>query len=249
MSATETPRSSLIKQLNLMMGGQMVEVEADPEHYNLAIDLALSRYRQRSDGASQENFFFLTLELDKNVYTLPSDIQTVVSIHRRGVGVPGTSGINFDPFTSAVTNHFLLQWGQTGGLATWELFGEYKETLGRLFASDISFNFNNYTHELTIIRRPAGTETVMLSVRQMKPEDEIIGSIQSSPWIRDYALAQLKFVVGEARGKYKGLAGPGGNIQLNGEDLKAEAKAEMERLENELLNFNTSDSGWPFIIG
>lgn len=249
MSATETPRSTLIKQLNLMMGGQMIEVDADPEHYNLSIDLALSRYRQRADGATQENFFFLTLEMDKNEYTLPTDIQNVVSIHRRGVGLPGTAGINFDPFTAAITNQYLLQWGQTGGLATWELFGQYKETLGRLFASDIAFVFNNYTHTLNIIRRPAGTETVMMTVRQMKPEDELISSIQTSPWIRDYALAQLKFTVGEARSKIKNIGGPSGSITLNGDELKAEAKAEMERLENEILNFNTSDAGWPFIIG
>lgn len=249
MSATVTPRSLLIKQLQLMMGDQLIEVEADPEHYNLAIDLAISRYRQRSDGSTQENFYFMDLEPDVNKYTLPTDIQTVVRIHRRGVGVPGTSGINFDPFTSALTNHFLLQWGQTGGLATWELFSEYKETLSRLFASDIAFNFNNYTHELTILRRPAGIETVMLNVMQMKPEDEIIGSIQTGPWIRDYAVAQLKMVIGEARSKYKSHNGPQGSIQLNGEDLKSEAKADFERLENEILNFNTSDGGWPFLIG
>lgn len=249
MSASMTPRTQLIKQIQLMLGSQMIELEADPEHYNLAIDLAISRYRQRSGGASQENFFFLTLENETGKYTLPEDIQDVIRIDRRGVGVTGSSGINFDPFSAGLNNYFLLQWGQTGGLATWELFSEYKETLGRLFTSEIAFVFNRPNHELTILRNPKGIETVLLTVMQQKPEDALITDVQTGPWIRDYSLAALKNMIGEARSMFNSIGGPSGNLTLNGDKLKEDAKAEMERLENEILNFNTSDQGWPFIVG
>lgn len=249
MSASLTPRTLLIKQMQLMLGAQMIELEADPEHYNLAIDLAISRYRQRSGGSCQENFYFLTLEVGKSEYTLPEDIQDVVKIDRRGVGVTGSSGINFDPFTAGLNNYFLLQWGQTGGLATWELFSEYKETLGRLFTSEIAFIFNRANHTINIIRSPKGIETVLLTVQQTKPEDVLITDVQTGPWIRDYSLASLKFMIGEARSMFSNVGGPSGSLTLNGDKLKDEAKGEMERLENEILNFNTSDVGWPFIVG
>jgi hypothetical protein len=232
-----------------MLGDQMIELEADPEHYNLAIDLALDRYRQRSDGSVQENFFFLTMEEDITKYTLPEDIQDVQKIHRRGVGVTGGSGINFDPFSAALNNYFLLQWGQTGGLATWELFSQYKETLGRVFTSEVAFIFNRVNHELTILRRPRGNEEVVLTVFQAKPEDAIITDPQSAPWIRDYAVAQVKFMIGEARSMFSNVGGPSGGIIMNGEKLKEDANAEMERLEKEILNFTAGELGMPFTIG
>ena len=41
MSAEETPRDKLIKEIKLRLGDGMIDVELDPEHYNLAIDRAI----------------------------------------------------------------------------------------------------------------------------------------------------------------------------------------------------------------
>lgn len=232
-----------------MLGSQMIELEADPEHYNLAIDLALSRYRQRSAGATQENFLFLTLEDGKTVYSLPEDVQDVTKIDRAGIGVTGSSGMNFDPFTAGLNNYFLLQWGQSGGLATWELFSQYKETLGRLYSSEISYIFNRANHELKILRNPRGIETILVTVYQQKPEDVIITDVQTGPWVRDYSLASLKIMIGEARSMFSNIGGPSGSLTLNGDKLKEDGKAELARLEEEILNFVTADQGWPFIVG
>ena len=39
-------RNDLIKEMELRLGGQMVDVELDPEHYELAIDKSIAKYRQ-----------------------------------------------------------------------------------------------------------------------------------------------------------------------------------------------------------
>ena len=44
-------RSRITKEIELRLGGQMVDVELDPEHYELAIDKSLEKYRQRSENA------------------------------------------------------------------------------------------------------------------------------------------------------------------------------------------------------
>ena len=251
MSATKTARTELVHQLRLRLGDQLIDVELDPEHYNLAIDMALDRMYQRSDGALSEQIMFLELEADQSEYTLPSNIQEVWKIHRRGVGTTvGGGGINFDPTEASFSNYFLLQWGQTGGLATWEMFGQYKESLSRIFASEINFIWNVDDHKLTILKRAQGNETVMITVFARKPEDDIIRNPYTRPWVRDYSLAQCKYMLGEARSKYPGgLPGPNGAVVLNGESLKTEANAEMERLESELLTFVTASDGIPFVIG
>lgn len=250
MSTTATARTKLIKQLRLMLGDQMIDVELDIDHYELAVTIAIDRFRQRSDGSTHEKDLFIQLMPDQTVYTLPDNVQTIWAVHRRGVGATiGGAGIDFDPMSASFANQYLLQGSQNGGLATWEIFGQYKETLSRVFASNINFHWNVDTHELTIINRPKGHEMVMVTAYVKKTDDEIISGPYSSPWIRDYALAQCKFMLGQARSLFGGLAGPNGNVTLNGSEMIAQAEKEMERLETEIQQFVTSSKGWPFIIG
>lgn len=250
MSATESPRSTLIKQIRLLLGEGMVEVELDPEHYNAAVDFAISRIRQRTTGGVEESHIFFTLQPDVDVYTMPEEVQEVERLYRRGVGANSTGGTNFDPFEAAFSNIYLLQAGRTGGLATWDFFAQYQETIGRVFGSEINFIWERSTHKLKLIRRPQAEEDVMVKVWMKKPEDIIIKDEYTGPWVRDYSLAKCKQMLGEARSKFPGgLVGPGGNVQLNGDQLKSDAKEEMERLEAELQNFVTSSDGMPFRIG
>ena len=91
-------RQEMLKQIKLLLGSEMTEVELDPEHLNLSIDLAIERYRQRSEHSMEESFVFITLERGVQDYTLPQEVQEVRKLYRRGVG--GNSGIssNYDPF-------------------------------------------------------------------------------------------------------------------------------------------------------
>ena len=59
-------RDDLTKEIELRLGGGMVDVELDPEHYNLAITKSLEKYRQRSENAVEESFLVLQLKLDLN---------------------------------------------------------------------------------------------------------------------------------------------------------------------------------------
>ena len=250
MSATSTSRYNLSKQIQLLLGDQMVEVELDEEHLNLAITMAVERVRQRTTGGVEEGHVFITMQPDQNVYTLPDEIQEVEKLYRRGVGANSTGGTNFDPFEAAFSNIYLLQAGRTGGLATWDFFAQYQETIGRVFGSEINFIWESSTHKLTIIRRPTAEEDVMCKVWMAKPENIIIEDVYTKVWVREFALAQAKIMLGEARDKFPGgLPGPAGSVLLNGQQLKTEAYADLERLEMELQNFAISRDGMPFRIG
>jgi hypothetical protein len=73
--------------------------------------------------------------------------------------------------------------------------------------------------------------------------------IYSKPWIRDYTLAVSKVMLGEARGKFNTIASPQGGTTLNGDALKNEGQADMERLENEIGNFQEGGTPHSFVIG
>ena len=249
MSKQNEPRYKLIKDLQLLLGDEMVDVELEAKHYNLGIDMAVQRLRQRSGGSTEESTLFVTIQPNETKYVLPTEVQDVRKIYRRGVGVNSTGGTNFDPFEAAFSNIYLLQAGRTGGLATWDFFAGYQETIGRVFGSEINFTWDHYTRTLTLIRKVRAEEDIAIHVFNAKPEISIIEDTYTKPWIRDYALAQCKIMLGEARSKFtSGLPGPSGAVTFNGEQLKTEGLADLERLEQEILNFVTADSGMPFII-
>ena len=94
-------RNDLIKEMELRLGGQMVDVELDPEHYELAIDKCIAKYRQRAENAVEEAFIMMTLQKEVNEYTLPNEIMEVKDIYRRTTGVSSGTGNDIEPFQAA----------------------------------------------------------------------------------------------------------------------------------------------------
>lgn len=250
MSAQLTARTVLMKQIELQLGAQMVDVELDVEHLNLAITIGIQKLRQQSDGANLEKDIFLHITRDITEYTLPDEVQDVRRLYRRGVGAYTNGGINFDPVSAAVSNIYMLQPNQSGGLATWDMYNQFLETAERVFASQYNFTWDVNSHTLRIIRRPTADEEVAVRVYVKKSEDDIINDPYTGPWLRSYATAYSKYMLGEARDKFPGgFPGPNGAVTLNGATLKQEAQVEMDKLETQLLNLVTSADGYGFVIG
>lgn len=252
MNDTETARQHVIDYCKTMLGDGMIDIELDPNHYNTAIDRALSKFRQRSSNAVEESFAFLTIEVDKNEYTLPKEITNVRQIFRRSIGSRsggGQGGTLFEPFNLAYSNTYLLTATNMGGLATYYAFASYQKQVGKMFGSEINFTFNRVSKKLTIMQRPRSEEEVLLWVYNYRPDFTLLQDDFAGQWLKDYSLATCKLMLGEAREKFNQIASPQGGTSLNGTALKAEAKAEMEMLEQDLINYKAGDTPLSFVIG
>jgi len=252
MTEIATLRQEVYDYIHNMLGGGMVDVELDPVHYETALDKALSRYRQRNENSTEESYFFMPTIVDQNTYTLPKEILEVRRIFRRSIGSRtggGDGGSIFEPFNLAYTNTYLLASSNLGGLATYDFFSQFQELVGRMFGSFIEFNWNRTRHILTILQRPRAEETLLLECYNYRPDDQLLSDYMGNVWIKDYALAMCKMMLGEARSKFATIAGPQGGGQLNGDALKAEAQAEMEKLEQEISTAVAGGTGYGFIIG
>src|SRR6056300_1232916 len=238
MSNLKTKKQEVFDYVYAMLGGGMVDVELDPVHYETALQKAFSRFRQRSDNSVEESYVFLPTVVDQNSYTLPQEVVEVRKIFRRSIGSRsggGDGGTLFEPFNLAYTNTYLLSSSNMGGLATYNLFASYQELVGRMFGSFIEFKWNTTTKKLTILQRPRAEENLLLYVYNYRPDSELFTDYLAKQWIKDYTLAKCKYMLGEARSKFATIAGPQGGSTLNGDALKQEAQAEMERLEAEVL--------------
>jgi hypothetical protein len=252
MTENENERQKVIDYCKTMLGDGMIDVELDPVHYNTAIDRALNKFRQRSSNAVEESYAFLTIEVDRNDYTLPQEVMSVRQIFRRSIGSRsggGQGGTLFEPFNLAYSNTYLLTATNMGGLATYYAFASYQKQVGKMFGSEINFTFNKTSKKLTLMQRPRSEEEVLLWVYNYRPDFNLLQDPYANQWLKDYSLASCKLMLGEAREKFNQIASPQGGTSLNGTALKNEAKAELETLELDLVNYKDGGTPLTFVIG
>ena len=252
MTELENERQKVIDYIGAMLGSGMIDVELDPIHYNTAIDKALARYRQRSQHSTEESFGFMTLQVDQNDYILPKEVMEVRQIFRRSIGSRsggGDGGSLFEPFNLAYTNTYLLSSSNMGGLATYMAFASYQNLVGKMFGSFINFDFNPTSKKLRISQRPRTEESVVLWMYNYRPDFNLFQDTYGGIWIKDYALAQCKIMVGEAREKFGTIAGPQGGGTLNGSQMKSEGQAIMDKCIEDLKNYVDGSQPITFVIG
>ena len=120
-------RDEIIREIQLRLADGMVDVELDREHYDIAINKAIQKYRQLSSGSVEEAVIFIQTQDGITKYTLPEEVIDVKRLYRRGIGTNSGGGTNFDPFDVAFNNMYMLQAGQIGGLAVFDAFAQYKD--------------------------------------------------------------------------------------------------------------------------
>jgi len=252
MSQLATEKQKVFDYIRLLLGDGMIDVELDNDHYEVAYTKALGKYRQRAENAVEESYITLELQKDTNDYILPNEIIEVREAFRRSIGSRtggGEGGTIFEPFNMAYTNTYLLSSTQMGGLATYFAFAGYQELVGKMFGSFINFKFDPTTKKLTIFQRPRSDEKVLLQCYNQRPEFNLLADPYAGQWLKDYTLATCKYMIGEARGKFATIASPQGGTSLNGDAMKADAQAEMDKLEQDLANYVDGSKPLSFVIG
>ena len=250
-STLDTLKQNLIDYVRLQLGDQIIDIELDAEHYEAAYQRTLGVYRQRAQNAYEESYTFLELVANVNIYDMPQEVITVRQIFRRTFGdSTGPFASNFDPFSQASMNVYLMNFNVAGGLATYDFYSQYVELAGRMFGAYMNYTFNPVTKKLQLIRDPKGTgESVLMWTYNLKPEINLLSDFQIQQWIRDYMVANCKMIIGEAREKFSTIAGPQSGGSLNGAAMKGEAQSAMDKLIEDLKNYVDGSQPLSWVIG
>jgi hypothetical protein len=254
---SNSKRAEITDYIRMRLGDGIVDVELDKEHYEMAINQALVKYRQKAQNSVEESYAFLDLLPETQEYILPKEIQTVRACFRRGIGsTTGTTASQFEPFASGYLNTYMLVAGRVGGLTNYELFVDYQKLAMKMFGGTINYTFNPVTKKLTIVRKmpfgyagPDQSESILLWIYNIKPDQMLFNDTYAFPWIQEYAYSFAKRIVGEARSKFQSIAGPQGGTSLNGDALKQEAQAEMEKLEQDLKEYVDGSQPLTWVTG
>ena len=153
-NTNDSMRAAVVDYIRMRLADGIVDVELDKEHYEMSINQALIKYRQRAQNAVEESYAFLQLTPETQEYILPKEIQQIRAIFRRGIGsVTGTSASQFEPFASGYLNTYMLVAGRVGGLTNYELFVDYQKLAMTMFGGYINFTFNPVSKKLTLVRK------------------------------------------------------------------------------------------------
>lgn len=250
-STLETLKQNLIEYCRLQLADQIVDIELDAEHFEAAYRNAIGTYRQRAQNAYEESYTFMELVTNVNIYTLPQEVITVRQIFRRTFGdSTGPFASNFDPFSQASMNVYLMNFNVAGGLATYDFYSQYVELAGRMFGAYMNYSWNPVTKKLQLIRDPKGTgENVLLWTYNLKPEVNLLQDFQIQQWIRNYMYGNCKLIIGEAREKFATIAGPQSGTSLNGTAMKSEGTAMMQQCIEDLKNYVDGSVPITWVIG
>lgn len=235
----EQLKEEMFDNIRFRLGDGIIDLELDPEHYEQAYIYTIKTYRQRAENSVQETYTLLTIDKNVDTYTLPSEFINVRQCFRRTIGLEtGPAASSFDPFSSAILNTYLLNYNYAGGMATYDFYAGYVELAARMFGGFVIYTFDPVTKQIRFVRDFKGSgEQVLIWADIQRPETSLLQDPGISPWLYDFCLAVLKGIMGEAREKFSTIAGPGGGTALNGAAMKAESKAEQERLLTDLKNY------------
>ena len=244
-------KQDLIEYVRLQLGDEIVDLELDAGHYESAYSATIGTYRQRAQNAYEESYSFMELVNNVNIYDLPQEVIQVRQIFRRTFGDSvGPYASNFDPFSQASMNVYLMNFNVAGGLATYDFYSQYVELAGRMFGAYMNYTWNPVTKKLQLIRDPkASGENVLLWTYNLKPEVNLLSDFQIRQWIREYMYANCKMIIGEAREKFGTIAGPQGGGTLNGTAMKGEAQTQMDALLEDLRRYVDGSQPLTWVIG
>jgi hypothetical protein len=250
-STLETLKQDLIEYVRLQLGDDIIDIELDASHYESAYRNSIGTYRQRAQNAYEESYTFMELVTNVNIYDLPDEVIQVRQIFRRTFGdSSGPNASNFDPFSQASLNVYLMNFNVSGGLATYDFYSQYIELAGRMFGAYMNYTWNPVTKKLQLIRDPKGSgENVLLWTYNLKPEVNLLSDYQIRQWIRNYMYANCKMIIGDAREKFGTIAGPQGGTTLNGAAMKADAKELMAQCLKDLTDYVDGSAPLTWIIG
>lgn len=220
------------------LGYPTLQVELMKSQIDTAIDTALLTLRKYAGYGYNRQFFFMDLKPNQQIYMLTdkcvgfNKIVEVKDITRMRAGWITTAFAGNDLFGLAA-----LQQLYTVGsfdMLSFHLMSSYTKEMEQLFATRVMFQFHEKSRQLRLYQHCMSNERVLVDAMIERTEQDLMTDRETSLWIKKWALAESKMMLGEIRSKYLNLAGPNGSTSLNGSDLKQAGKDEKDQLMEQL---------------
>lgn len=218
------------------LGYPLIRIELTEEHLLTAIIDAVTMYNRYA----AIDYSYINLEVTENPFDVPYGVnkETIVDVF-----VP--AGFFDNIGAGLVTGGFV---GEFEGTII-PIFGQKSGLLDVLGKFDLSMYYM-YLQKLEDIKKIIGIDRMWAIINnkiEVYPKSSLLTNVgiiykgkltdseaEEQEWIKKYALAKAKLMLGTIRSKFSGINAAGINIAADGEALKSEAKEEIDKLEERL---------------
>lgn len=235
-----TNQTQFIEYCLRKLGQPVIMVNLDMTQIEDAVEDAILKFVEYHRDGFEEHYFSYTFtssaEADTRVIPIPKElgIDDVVQVIPAGTAVQNG---RFDTYAwqagAAITSPISGGWANTS-LQDYSImmqrFADLNYVLGELFP----FRFSKYKREARLLFAVSEGETVSFQTyRRVDPREDGNEDAWNDPWLKAYATALIKERWGNVLTIVNGLRLVGG-IEMNGADIAASARDEIDRLETEL---------------
>jgi hypothetical protein len=214
------------------LGYPVIRVELSDFQIKTVIDEAVTKLSNHAPLWATQFITFKTVA-GVNIYELPRYVldNLVYVVYKKDlIGIPGMGqSLEQDYFLKYFQQNFLFN---DFSIGEFNLLQMSLEMMRKILGQDGSFDVVNNQY-LQIYPVPATTDQSVIVQYRAIDSSTIHPAYKN--FIQRYALALAKSILGQIRGKYKTLPGPGGGAQLNGELLMQQSEKEIEMLDKQLL--------------
>ena len=215
------------------LGHPVVRVELVDHQLKVCIDEALTELEYHAPHLTRQ-LAMVELTAGVGVYQLPKSIIrniTYVTYKKNLLALQAQAGtLEFDFLLSMFQggNNFL----EGFGIGDFYLLQSTMETTRRILGQDGAFEILDGQY-LQLHPIPVTDDTAIIEFRGLNSETL---SPKLRNWVQRFATACAKEILGQVRGKFSSVPGPGGGTQLNGTQLIQQAAQEKEQLRQQLMN-------------
>lgn len=236
----EAVREEIREYIYNMLGAPNIRLELNEQNIDFCINTALKIVE---DYAPRDYFSYYTFNTTpgKSVYELPPDVGYVRHVEYKNIGhtsflasdlggsIPmeyfyGGGGVVGN---GGMVNPIAPVWGHAG---EWVLYKQYEQMYSRLSSNIGGWEYVGGHRHIKLYPVPCGTIKVALHyLQKCKDWEEVTQAMNEG------ALIYAKEILGRIRGRIKNPPGPGGGIQLDGDQLIQESREDKKQWLEDLI--------------
>jgi len=239
-------RRELHRKIRELLGSPSTKVELSKSQIDICIDNALKTLRKYSGYAYKRGFFFLNMKRNQQTYELSdkcvgfNKIVKVTATYRLRSGFLKGAYSGYDIYGYAALKQ-LYTLGSFD-ILSFHLVSSFIEELENIFATRLTFQWNEQTRELKMYNAIYADEKILVDASVERTEQDLMVDRNTTMWIQKWALAEAKMMLSQGRGKFQSLPGPNGNTVLNAQELITQSEAEKAGLLEELEDMSMADA-------
>jgi hypothetical protein len=209
-----TNLNQLKRYILLRLGAPLLSVELTDEHLDLVINEATEIYSKYANVDQRFMIVQLSDYVEDVGVTLPADVIGVFSIDKNMATNDFGNLFAVDNSLIYSVFNYMSPLPRMFSFTTMEITKQYMDLVNLYSGKNFDFNFNPRNKLLVLYPDPikAGSTyaamSIVLGTHIVRPEAQLYGEA----WIKKYALAEAKVLLGTIRKKFKGVQLLGGGV-------------------------------------